>query len=269
MSNRVELADCAGDPDPNEPPGKLISAKIFLGRLVRAFAEGDLLMLLRDSMDLAASELAHDITDPVLIIPMGDPDLEDVIFCYNVVRDILHMQCRVAKKREPIKKLYVPDSDVLLAERMLEYGYWQLKKSKLGKFARVLVLTGNEMKSLELPWVYGYGHLKQRVCTISTAKISADNPSQAVRQARLFKIVVHELGHTFGLQHCESRMCVMKTIGDSADLDYQDPWFCAECRVKATRVLSTKNHSYPHELVRESDGIVLEPTVAVECSGSR
>ncbi len=41
---------------------------------------------------------------------------------------------------------------------------------------------------------------------------------------------VHELGHTFGLAHCEDSRCVMCFSNTIAETDRKGPAFCATCR---------------------------------------
>ncbi len=41
---------------------------------------------------------------------------------------------------------------------------------------------------------------------------------------------VHELGHTFGLAHCEEPRCVMRFSNTIAETDRKGPAFCTSCR---------------------------------------
>jgi len=46
---------------------------------------------------------------------------------------------------------------------------------------------------------------------------------------RVVKEAVHELGHTFGLNHCKKRECVMHFSNSLADTDYKGKDFCEDC----------------------------------------
>ena len=47
---------------------------------------------------------------------------------------------------------------------------------------------------------------------------------------RLRKEAVHELGHTFGLRHCDDWRCVMASSHAVERLDVKSAEFCARCR---------------------------------------
>lgn len=49
---------------------------------------------------------------------------------------------------------------------------------------------------------------------------------------RFVKEIVHELGHTFGLTHCISPTCVMRSSTYIEDVDQKDVHFCVKCREK-------------------------------------
>jgi archaemetzincin len=49
---------------------------------------------------------------------------------------------------------------------------------------------------------------------------------------RFKKEVIHELGHTFGLTHCFSPVCVMRSSTYIEDVDQKDIAFCLKCREK-------------------------------------
>jgi archaemetzincin len=52
---------------------------------------------------------------------------------------------------------------------------------------------------------------------------------EAKLRGRLTKEAVHELGHTFGLGHCEDWRCVMASSHGVERLDVKGAEFCEEC----------------------------------------
>lgn len=53
-------------------------------------------------------------------------------------------------------------------------------------------------------------------------------PNDALFQARLLKEALHELGHSFGLQHCPNN-CVMRFSNSVIDVDRKSAFFCRRC----------------------------------------
>ena len=55
---------------------------------------------------------------------------------------------------------------------------------------------------------------------------------------RLRKVVIHELGHTFGLIHCYHDTCVMRSSTYVEDIDQKEIHFCRSCREELDRKLA-------------------------------
>jgi archaemetzincin len=53
---------------------------------------------------------------------------------------------------------------------------------------------------------------------------------------RFSKVVIHELGHTFGLIHCNNPVCVMRSSTYVEDLDQKYKQFCYRCRAELSRI---------------------------------
>ena len=52
---------------------------------------------------------------------------------------------------------------------------------------------------------------------------------EALFLARTVKEAVHELGHTYGLEHCHDRTCVMAFSNSLMDTDHKRAEFCERC----------------------------------------
>jgi len=58
-------------------------------------------------------------------------------------------------------------------------------------------------------------------------------PSEGVRDARLVKVVNHELGHTFGVGHCPAAGCLMQDKrGKVSSVDAESGKPCADCAAR-------------------------------------
>ena len=70
--------------------------------------------------------------------------------------------------------------------------------------------------------------------------------------ARLAKEVVHELGHTFGLLHCEHPSCAMHRSAGLRDVDAKDERLCLDCR-RRLRAREDEERSHDHDTWAHTD----------------
>ncbi len=53
---------------------------------------------------------------------------------------------------------------------------------------------------------------------------------------RFSKVIIHELGHAFGLIHCSNPVCVMRSSTYVEDMDQKNKQFCYRCRAELNRI---------------------------------
>lgn len=96
---------------------------------------------------------------------------------------------------------------------------------------RVLGVTDHDLYAEGLNFVFGLAESPGRAAVISLARLrQTDNWAQ--QRARAVKEAVHELGHTFGLNHCSDPGCVMHFSNTLADTDRKGREFCPSCRAR-------------------------------------
>jgi archaemetzincin len=79
--------------------------------------------------------------------------------------------------------------------------------------------------------VMGLGYKPGKACVVSTFRLQKAATSQKHFQQRLFKVVVHEMGHNFGLHHCPNETCIMVDAEGQMKLDKEKD-LCNNCRTK-------------------------------------
>ena len=103
---------------------------------------------------------------------------------------------------------------------------------------RVLGVTTCDLYVPVLTFVFGEAQLEGDCAVVSTARLHEEfyglPSSEALLRERLLKEAAHELGHTFGLRHCNDWRCVMASSHGVERLDVKTAEFCPSCRKPVT-----------------------------------
>lgn len=79
--------------------------------------------------------------------------------------------------------------------------------------------------------VMGLGYSPGHACIVSTFRPSKTATSKTHLQQRILKLVLHEMGHNFGLPHCSNQECFMVDAEGQMKLD-REKELCTSCRRK-------------------------------------
>jgi len=98
---------------------------------------------------------------------------------------------------------------------------------------KILGITSVDLFIPVLTYVFGEAQLQGRAATVSIHRLRPEAyglPSNdALLYRRLETEAVHELGHTYGLVHCNNATCVMRASTYAEDIDLKSPMFCRAC----------------------------------------
>ena len=91
-----------------------------------------------------------------------------------------------------------------------------------------------------LTYIFGQASLNGRSGIASLYRLRNEQyglkKNHALMQDRFRKVVIHELGHTFGLIHCHTPECVMRSSTYVEDIDQKEIDFCLNCRSKLSEI---------------------------------
>ena len=108
-----------------------------------------------------------------------------------------------------------------------------LRQKNKNRFEKIIGVTTKDISTrkgdVENWGILGLGTCPGEVCVISTFRAGKDKVSQSVFQRRMTTLALHELGHTYGLEHCPVATCLMKDAGGKMNLDDGDS-YCEKCR---------------------------------------
>jgi archaemetzincin len=85
-----------------------------------------------------------------------------------------------------------------------------------------------------LTYIFGQAVLSGRTGIASHYRLNNERYGMAADTALLIrrfeKEVIHELGHTFGLVHCHTPACVMRSSTYAEDIDQKETGLCHNCQ---------------------------------------
>jgi archaemetzincin len=105
-----------------------------------------------------------------------------------------------------------------------------------GRDERVVGITEVDLYAPGLNFVFGEADIIHQVVIISLCRLRQEYyglpPDKKLFIQRAIKEIVHEIGHTFDLEHCHDQKCVMHFSNCLADTDWKEASFCSKCRPK-------------------------------------
>jgi archaemetzincin len=93
---------------------------------------------------------------------------------------------------------------------------------------RVLAVTNYDLYDGNLNFVFGLAESPGKGAVISLFRLRMRADEETFRQ-RAVKEAVHELGHTWGLTHCQNPRCVMHFSNSLQDTDRKETDWCESC----------------------------------------
>jgi len=110
-----------------------------------------------------------------------------------------------------------------------------LEEWRMGGYSRIVGLTDADISTTKGPYVdwgiFGMANAKDSACVVSTFRLGKGGADETLFEARFKKVVIHEVGHTFGLAHCEVPGCVMQdAAGTIKTVDQSGGRLCSWCR---------------------------------------
>lgn len=98
---------------------------------------------------------------------------------------------------------------------------------------KLLAMTSVDLFIPVLTFVFGEAQLNDKAAVVSGCRLREEfygmDPNERLFRERLLKECVHELGHTFGLLHCQDYNCVMHSSTSVDEIDVKGAHLCVNC----------------------------------------
>jgi predicted Zn-dependent protease len=195
-------------------------------------------------------DIFHGFGRPIVIIPVGDISSDVIEAVARTSYEIYGLPVRVIRTRVIWPEVYNPRDQTARADQILKV------ITPFTRYGRVIVVTDiklvAEMNKKEFPeelyisHVYGFGNVQIPISVVSTYSFGFGGNDDHLPLARLIKTTIHELAHTFGVNHHaeDNISCVMNMAPDAdgrRGLDIMSPELCARC----IRIITTGCNEEP------------------------
>ncbi|MCL4558886.1 MAG: archaemetzincin family Zn-dependent metalloprotease [Deltaproteobacteria bacterium] len=140
--------------------------------------------------------------------------------------DTLPVPVRVLPSIESPVYAFDPDRKQYYSTKILRY----IVNSHSDSALRTIGITAVDLFIPILTYVFGEAQLDGKAAIVSGARLKQEyyglKPDKRLYVERLFKELMHELGHTFGLTHCDLSYCVMHLSNNVIGIDKKTAAFC-------------------------------------------
>ena len=167
----------------------------------------------------------------IRLVPLGPVEPELLEAVSKAITARVNATIEIAPKEElPAEAFYKPRNR-WRAEKLLEF-----LDTKTSGAWRVIGVTNSEISTTKgdiFDWgIAGLGNIDGPSCVISAQLYKKHSKTKAVMLHRFADVAVHELGHTLGMPHCESKGCVMADAKGNAikSADHSTGEYCEPCR---------------------------------------
>ena len=165
------------------------------------------------------------------IAPFGKLDSSFLLLLKREVFQFYKFETKLILPLTLPSDAYYPPRNRYKAASLLKY----LEVMKPDDIYCIIGITDVDISTKVPPYedwgIFGLGEYPGHTCIISTFRVSRASKTQRQFEERMVKIVLHELGHNFGLNHCKTPGCLMGAAnGAIQSVDREEKALCEKCR---------------------------------------
>lgn len=175
--------------------------------------------------------------EKIYLTPIGEIDKSLLERLKDPLQERFKLNVEISSSLPILEDAYNSKRNQYLASPIL----CQLKKSIQHDAKRTLGIIDKDLYTYGLNFIFGMADLKMQACLISITRLRESyygkSENEGLFSQRVLKEAVHELGHTFGLRHCNDPKCVMHFSNSLLDTDIKEADFCRKHQVELEKKL--------------------------------
>lgn len=165
----------------------------------------------------------------ILLVPIGPIDFSVLQWLSVALQDSLRLPCTVSRERIDPADTFNPARRQYYSTQILS----RLAAFPDGDSTKILGVAAVDLFIPILTFVFGEAQLGKRAALISTHRLQQSfyglPQDEKLFYERVEKEAIHELGHAFGLIHCQLWECVMHFSNSIEHVDLKSNAFCDHC----------------------------------------
>jgi archaemetzincin len=172
----------------------------------------------------------------ILLVAVGEIDRSVVDWLRNDLTKVFNKKVFIGKGMSEPDYAYNRKRKQYLSTAILNA---IMEQKEVALYEKTLGIVDHDLFVPELNFVFGQASPKAAIISLTRLGQTFYHlpEDQNLFHQRVLTEAVHELGHTYGLGHCENSKCVMFFSNSLMDTDRKGSEFCPNCKGKLHRSL--------------------------------
>ncbi len=167
----------------------------------------------------------------ILLQPLAFTDAATLSFLKDSIEKFYPVNIVIAEPKQFPAHTYYKPRNRYRADSTIKW----LKEIKPDSVRTIAGITDEDVSTTKIGHadfgVMGLGYKPGDACIISTYRLKRTAKNAQQLRERLFKVLVHEMGHNFSLDHCADQQCIMVDAEAKMKLDGVK-YLCNNCKQK-------------------------------------